>query len=66
MVICNKHQQTGNNFKSRRLSQADQPNYRKTSCLTIPRALEVEMACDPKARAWLAQQPIELVTYNDL
>lgn len=38
----------------------------KTSSLTIPRALEVEMACDPKTRAWLAQQPIELVTYNDL
>lgn len=66
MVICNKHQQAGNSFKSGRLSRADQPNYRKTSSLTIPRALEVEMACDPKTRAWLTQQPIELVTYNDL
>ena len=38
----------------------------KTSSLTIPRALEVEMLCDNKTREWLAQQPIELVTYNDL
>lgn len=38
----------------------------KTSSLTIPRALEVEMACDPKTRTWLAQQPVKLVTYRDL
>jgi len=38
----------------------------KTSSLTIPRALEVEMLCDSKTKGWLAEQPIELVTYNDL
>ena len=38
----------------------------KTSSLTIPRTLEVEMACDPEVKAWLAKQNIEMVTYSDL
>lgn len=38
----------------------------KTSSLTIPRTLEVEMACDPEVKAWLAKQNIGMVTYSDL
>lgn len=38
----------------------------KTSSLTIPRALEVEMLCDSKTREWLAEQNIALVTFDDL
>ena len=36
------------------------------SSLTINRTKEVEMLCDPKTREWLAENGIELVTYDDL
>lgn len=38
----------------------------KTSSLTVPRTQEVEMACAPETKAWLAAHEIELVTYDDL
>jgi len=38
----------------------------KNSSLTIPRALEVEMACSPQTRKWLEEQEIRLVTYDEL
>lgn len=38
----------------------------KKSSLTIPRALEVEMACDPNIKAWLKQEDVTLVTYDAL
>ena len=39
----------------------------KTSSLTLPRPLEVEMACDEEIKQWLKQQKdVQLVTYRDL
>lgn len=38
----------------------------KNSSLTIPRTLEVEMACDPEMKTWLHEQDIMMVTYDDL
>jgi len=38
----------------------------RTSSLTIPRALEAEMASDPKTRVWLEAQPVQLVTFDAL
>lgn len=38
----------------------------RTSSLTIPRAQEVAMLCDPEIRRWLDEQHVELITYNDL
>jgi len=38
----------------------------RTSSLTTPRTLGVEMACDPGTRAWLKEQPIQLVTFDAL
>ena len=38
----------------------------KHSSLTIPRTLEVEMACDPELKAWLKQQSVVLVSYDAL
>lgn len=38
----------------------------KKSSLTIPRTLEVKMACDPDVKAWLDTQKVTLVTYDDL
>lgn len=38
----------------------------RTSSMTIPRTKEVEMACDPQTKAWLAEQQITVVTYDDL
>ena len=38
----------------------------KTSSLTVPRTLEVEMACSPATKAWMAEHDIEVVTYQDL
>ena len=38
----------------------------KNSSLTINRAREVAMLCDPVVRAWLETQDVELVTYDDI
>lgn len=38
----------------------------KTSSLTMPRALEVEMACAEETKRWLKENDIEVVTYDDL
>lgn len=38
----------------------------KTSSLTIPRTLEVEMACSQQTKDWLAENNIEVITYDDL
>lgn len=38
----------------------------KTSSLTIPRTLEVAMAIAPATKAWLAENNIQVVTYDDL
>ena len=34
--------------------------------MTTARVREVEMLCRPHVRAWLAEQPVQLVTYDDL
>ena len=34
--------------------------------LTVPRTQEVEMLCDPTVRLWLAEQNVQLVTFDDL
>lgn len=36
------------------------------STMTTARVREVEMLCRPHVRAWLAEQPVQLVTYDDL
>lgn len=36
------------------------------SSLTVNRTKEVEMLCDPMTREWLAENGIQLVTYDDL
>lgn len=36
------------------------------SSMTTPRVMETEMLCRPKVKAWLAEQDVALVTYNDL
>ena len=38
----------------------------KNSSLTLNRAKEVEMLCDPKVKEWLEINQIELVTYDDV
>lgn len=38
----------------------------KTSSLLNPRTLEVEVACAPETRAWLVQNEVEVITYNDI
>ena len=38
----------------------------KVSSLTIPRALEVEMACAQETKDWLKENDIEVITYDDL
>lgn len=38
----------------------------KNSSLTIPRTLEVEMSISPKTKYWLAENNIQLLTYDDL
>lgn len=38
----------------------------KTSSLTIPRTQEVAMATDPDVKAWLAENDVVVVTYDDL
>ncbi len=38
----------------------------ENSSLTLPRADEVDMLCDPEIRRWLAEQGFTLVTYDDL
>nr|WP_289706898.1 ChbG/HpnK family deacetylase [Enterocloster clostridioformis] len=38
----------------------------KTSSLTIPRVLEVEMACSPETKKWLSEQGIQVITYDEL
>jgi predicted glycoside hydrolase/deacetylase ChbG (UPF0249 family) len=38
----------------------------RTSSLTIPRTQEVAMACDPDTRQWLAENEVEVITYDDL
>ena len=34
--------------------------------MTTARVREAEMLCRPQVRAWLEEQPVELVTYSDL
>lgn len=36
------------------------------SSLTIPRTMEVDMACDPSIKQWLEEQDVQLITYDDL
>lgn len=36
------------------------------STMTTARVREAEMLCRPHVRAWLAEQPVQLVTYDDL
>lgn len=38
----------------------------KTSSLTVPRVLEVEMVINRETRKWLEEQKAQLVTYDDL
>lgn len=38
----------------------------RTSSLTMPRVLEVEMACSVETRRWLEEHKIQLITYDDL
>jgi len=38
----------------------------KNSSLTMPRPLEVEMACDPDTRQWLKNANVTLITYDEL
>ena len=38
----------------------------KTSSMTTPRVQEVAMAIDPATKAWLAENDIQIVTYDDL
>lgn len=38
----------------------------KTSSLTTPRTMEVDMLCDPATREWLEQNNVVLATYHDL
>jgi predicted glycoside hydrolase/deacetylase ChbG (UPF0249 family) len=38
----------------------------RTSSLTIPRTQEVEMVCAPETKAWLKENEVELVTYDDI
>lgn len=38
----------------------------RLSSLTIPRTKEVAMAIDPAVKAWLDEQGVELITYDDL
>jgi len=36
------------------------------SSLTVNRTKEVAMLCDPAMKAWLAEQSVELITYDDI
>lgn len=38
----------------------------KTSSMTIPRTQEVAMSIDPATKAWLAENDVQVVTYDDL
>ena len=38
----------------------------KHSSLTIPRTMEVDMACDPAIKQWLKEQDVMQITYEDL
>lgn len=38
----------------------------RTSTMTTPRVMEVEMLCRPDVRQWLKEQKVALVTYDDL
>ena len=38
----------------------------KNSSLTVNRAKEVAMLCDPEVKEWLGTQNVELVTYDDI
>lgn len=38
----------------------------RTSSLTFPRTLEVEMACSDETRRWLKEYEVQLITYDDL
>lgn len=38
----------------------------RTSSLTIPRTKEVAMACDPATKQWLADNDVQVITYDDL
>ena len=36
------------------------------STMTTARVREADMLCRPQVRAWLEEQPVQLVTYDDL
>lgn len=38
----------------------------KNSSLTIPRPMEVDMACDPNTRKFIEELVVKLITYDDL
>ena len=38
----------------------------KTSSLTVPRTQEVAMAVAPETKAWLAENDVQVITYDDL
>lgn len=38
----------------------------KNTSLTLPRAEEADMLCDPEIRCWLAEEGFRLVTYDEL
>ncbi len=38
----------------------------KTSSLTVPRTQEVAMAIAPETKAWLAENDVQVITYDDL
>ena len=38
----------------------------RTSSLTTARTLEVEMACSQETKAWLKENDIQVVTYDEL
>lgn len=37
-----------------------------TSSLTVNRAKEVEMLCNPKVKSWLEEEQVKLITYRDI
>ncbi len=38
----------------------------RTSSMTIPRALEVEMACGEETKNWLKEHDVQVITYDDI
>lgn len=38
----------------------------RTSSMTIPRALEVEMACSEETKRWLEEHKVQVISYDDI